>query len=223
MKKLLYITVNSKPEEQSVSRTVGREFVKKFLKENPGYMVEELDLYNASIPELNHKIYQGRAQLTSGAEYEGLSAQNKKAVDDINKLCDQFLSADTYVIAAPMWSISFPSRLKRYIDCIVINDKVIKVSQEEVKGLLDDKERNMVYIQSSGGVYPKILSSQFNHGINYCKDIFKFLGIQKFEKILVEGVDMQDVGREEAIKNSYKDIDKVINKLSNKAFSGLRG
>ena len=31
MKKLLYITVNSKPEEMSSSRTVGRAFVNKFL------------------------------------------------------------------------------------------------------------------------------------------------------------------------------------------------
>lgn len=214
MKKLLYIPVNSKPEEISTSKTVGREFVNRFLAENSDYVIEELDLYNEDIPEVNHVIFKSRAETVSGAEYDALSEQDKRAVDRVNTLCDQFLSADTYVIAAPMWSVSFPSRLKRYVDCIILNNKVIKISPEEVTGLLNDKERNMIYIQSSGGVYPKLFGGKFNHGVDYFHDIFKFLGINKFEKILVEGVDMQDVGRKDAMRRAYEDIDKVVEKLS---------
>ncbi|MEL7598183.1 MAG: NAD(P)H-dependent oxidoreductase [Clostridiaceae bacterium] len=214
MKKLLYIPVNSKPEEMSTSKTVGREFVNRFLAKNSDYIVEELDLYNEDIPEVNHVIFKSRAETVSGAEYDALSESDKRAVDRVNALCNQFLSADTYVIAAPMWSVSFPSRLKRYVDCIILNNKVIKISSEEVKGLLNDKERNMIYIQSSGGVYPKLFGGKFNHGVDYFHDIFKFLGMNKFEKILVEGVDMQDVGREEAMRRAYEDIDKVVEKLS---------
>lgn len=214
MKKLLYIPVNSKPEEMSTSKTVGREFVNRFLAKNSDYIVEELDLYNEDIPEVNHVIFKSRAETVSGAEYDALSEPDKRAVDRVNALCNQFLSADTYVIAAPMWSVSFPSRLKRYVDCIILNNKVIKISSEEVKGLLNDKERNMIYVQSSGGVYPKLFGGKFNHGVDYFHDIFKFLGMNKFEKILVEGVDMQDVGREEAMRRAYDDIDKVVEKLS---------
>lgn len=213
MKKLMYITVNSKPEDLSTSKTVGREFVNRFISQNSEYQLEELDLYNEDIPEVNHRLFPGRAEPVSGEDYNALSEQEKSMVDRINALCDQFLSADTYVIAAPMWSLSFPSRLKQYLDCIILNNKVIKVSPEEVKGLLHDKERKMVYIQSSGGVYPKILDWKTNYGIEYVQDIFKFLGIKKFEKILVEGVDMPSVGREEAIKRASKDIEKVVNKL----------
>lgn len=214
MKKLLYITANSKPENLSTSKTVGREFVNHFLKENSNYILEELDLYNEYIPDINYKIFAKRAKPVSGAEYNALNIEDRKAVDAINSLCDQFLEADTYVIAAPMWSVSFPSILKKYIDCIIIDDKLIKVYPDTVKGLLDNKERNMVYIQSSGGVYPKIFSGTFNHGVDYFHDIFKFLGVNKFEKILVEGVDDPSVGREKAITKAYKDIDNVIDKLS---------
>ena len=117
MKKLLYISVNSKPEPQSTSKTVGREFVNRFLENNQDYVSLELDLYNEEIPEINHKLFTSRAEPVSGEAYNKLSEPDKKAVDRINFLCDQFLSADTYVIAAPMWSISYPSRLKRYLDC----------------------------------------------------------------------------------------------------------
>ncbi|HHV96632.1 MAG TPA: FMN-dependent NADH-azoreductase [Clostridiaceae bacterium] len=216
MKKLLYITCNSKPEYMSTSKIVGREFVNRFLAANPDHYLEELDLYKEDVPEINHKIFTGRAEPVSGEKYDALTESEKRQVEKIISLCDQFLSADTYVIAAPMWSLSFPSRLKRYIDCIIINNKTIKVSPEEVKGLLNDKERNMVYIQSSGGDYPMILSWKFNHGINYIKDIFKFLGISRFEKILVEGVDKLSIGKNEAIAKAFKDIDVVIDKLSGK-------
>ena len=45
MKKLLYITVNSKPENLSASKTVGRAFVNRFLELYNDFQVEELDLF----------------------------------------------------------------------------------------------------------------------------------------------------------------------------------
>ncbi|GAA0740110.1 FMN-dependent NADH-azoreductase [Clostridium oceanicum] len=216
MKKLLYISVNTKPEHLSTSKTVARKFIESYMAENPDFEVEELDLYKDYIPELNYKMFKTRAETVTGAEYDALSSEDKKGVDRINELCDQFLSADTYVIAAPMWSISFPARLKSYVDCVIINNKTIKVEPENVEGLLGDKERQMIYIQSSGGVYPKIMDWKLNHGVNYFHDSFKFLGVEKFEKILVEGVDMPSVGKEKAMEKAYEDIDKVIDKLSKK-------
>ncbi len=213
MKKLLYITVNTKPEEMSTSKTVGREFVNRFLEQYPDHEFMEIDVCNEYIPEINYKYFKSRAELVSGAEYDSLSENDKLAVDRINQLSDQFVSADVYVIAAPMWSVMFPARLKAYIDCIVLNNKVIKIDTDEVKGLLQDKERKMVYIQSSGGVYPKIFSGKINHGVNYVHDIFKFLGISKFEKIMVEGVDLPSVGKDAAIEKAAYEMDDIISNL----------
>lgn len=214
MKKILYISVNSKPENVSVSKTAGREFVNRLISKTDDYILDELDLYNIYMPEPNHRLYKRRAELVTGADYQALSEQDKRDVDRLDELCNQFLSADNYVIAAPMWSISFPSILKKYVDCIILNNKVIKISPDEVKGLLDDKERNMVYIQSSGGIYPKILGGKLNHGVDYFHDIFKFLGIKRFEKILIEGVDMPSVGRDEALKKAYKEMDGIVEKFT---------
>ena len=213
MRRLLYIPVNSKTEDQSVSKTIGRAFVDTWMERTSEYEMVELDLYREYIPELNAKFFRSRAQLVTGDAYSALGKEEQGAVDRINQLCDQFLSADMYVIAAPMWSVFFPSILKRYLDCVIQHGKVIYVSSEKVEGLLDNKERNMVYIQSSGGVYPALVSAKFNHGVNYLHDIFKFLGVQRFEKIMVEGVDTPKVGREKAIQKAHEDIDKVIGKL----------
>ncbi|URZ01817.1 FMN-dependent NADH-azoreductase [Clostridium felsineum] len=214
MKKLLYISVNTKPENASVSKTVGREFINKFLEQYSEYDLIEHDLCSEYIPELDARFLNDNGEIVSGNDYALLSENDRKAVDRINQLCDEFISADVYVIAYPMWSSLFPSKLKSYIDCIIQNDKTIKISEDEVKGLLNDRERSVLCIQSSGGVYPKIISWKINHGINYLHDVLRQIGIRKFEKLLVEGVNTEDVGRDKAIEKAFNEIDNLIPKMN---------
>lgn len=211
--KILYITASSKPEGCSVSKLTGRTLLNRFLAANPGYTVEELDLYTADIPEPSYKYFTGWVELVSGNEYEALAEPDKEAVNTIGRLCDQFLSADLYIIAAPMWSMSFPSRLKQYLDCIMLNHKMIELTPQKAEGLLGDKPRRMVYIQSSGGIYPKIIDWKFNYGVNYFHDLFKHLGVKEFYKILVQGTDMVDVGPQKALEAAAPDLDELLEKM----------
>jgi FMN-dependent NADH-azoreductase len=214
LKKLLYVTASPKPETESTSKQAGRAFTGRFITDNPDYTLEELDLPTADIPEPSHRYFTGRVELVSGAEYDILSEQDKHAVDRINELCTQFQSADAYVIASPMWSLSFPSRLKQYLDCIMLNNRLIRLTDTGVEGLLCDKPRKMVYIQSSGGIYPKIFYSQLNYGVKYFHDIFKYLGIKEFHKILIQGTDMASVGKEKALSCASEDFECVLKKMT---------
>lgn len=217
MKRLLYISIDLKPEEKSTCKTIGREFVNRFLSKNYDYQLEELDLYNAEIPEINNNLLADTAELVSGVEYDKLAEPDKKAVDRINSLCNQFISADTYVLATEMtsrWSINYPSMLKGYLDCIVLKNRVIKVTPEKTTGLLNNKIRGMVYIQSSTGFGQTIFARIANPELDYCHDLFKFLGINKFEKMLVQGVDIPSVTRDHAIRKVDQFIDEVIERLS---------
>jgi FMN-dependent NADH-azoreductase len=216
MKKLLYIPVNTKPEHLSTSKTVGREFVNRFLAKNPDFELIENDICNEYVPELNYKYYKGRAELVSGEDYNKLNKEEQQAVDRIKELSQQFVSADVYVIAAPMWSAFFPARLIAYIDCVIQKDKVLRINDEEVEGLLNDKMRSSVYIQSSGGVFPRILSGKINHGTNYLEDIFNFIGIKDFHKLMVEGTGKDKLGIEGAEEKAFEEMDKIIHKLSSK-------
>jgi FMN-dependent NADH-azoreductase len=214
MKKLLYIPVNTKPEYLSTSKTVGREFVNRFLAKNPEYELIENDICSEYVPELHFRYYKDRAELVSGKDYENLTKEEKKAVERIKELSEQFVSADVYVIAAPMWSALFPARLITYIDCVIQKDKVIKINDEEVHGLLNDRKRTAVYIQTSGGVFPKILSGKINHGTNYLEDIFNFIGIKDFHKLMVAGTGKDEIGVEGAEEKAFADMDKIIEKMS---------
>lgn len=212
MSTLLYITVNSKPEHLSTSKTVGRVFIDKYKECHPDDTIEELDLYEADIPLMNYKLFSSRAALVCDEDLDALSEEDQQLVHKASDLCDQFIKADKYVIAAPMWSVFFPSMLKQYLDCIILDGKVINIdpAHDKVEGLLDNKKRKMLYIQSSGANVPIVLATKMNHGVHYLKDIFKFLGVRKFDRLLVEGVNDHKIGKEEAIKRAIVDMGDIL-------------
>lgn len=213
MKKLLYITVNSKPEELSASKTVGRAFVNKFLEKHKAFILEELDLYQCHIPRLEYEYFEKRNCMIKEEDFSKLNEKQQEEVHKIVKLVDQFKEADLYVIAAPMWSLSFPAPLKEYIDCIVMDGKTIKISENKMEGLLNDKPRAMVYIQSSGAPIPWMLRSIFNKGLDYVRDIMKYIGIKKFEELLVDGTGFTEEERREAIEEANKEVNKLIEEI----------
>ena len=209
MRKLLYITVNSKPEELSASKTVGRRFVNSFIEKNPDFKVEELDLYKVNLPRLEYKYFKGRNCAVGGEDKDKLNDKDKKEVDQIVKLAQQFASADAYVIAVPMWSLSFPSPLKEYVDCIMQHGITIEISPEHMGGLLGDKKRSAVYIQSSGAKMTWLTHSM-DKGIDYIQNIFKFMGIKYFEELAVDGTGFTQEETDKAIEKATGEIDDVI-------------
>ena len=210
MKKLLYISVNSKPEDLSASKTVARKFISKFLEKNKDFEVEELDLYKDHIPRLEYQYFEKRNCIVDENDAKQLDDKEQKEVRRIRQLCDQFISANVYVIAAPMWSLSFPAPLKEYIDCILQDQKTIKFDDKKIEPLLNDKPRTLVYIQSSGGEVPWLLKPIMNKGLNYIENILKLTGIKNFDELLVDGTGFTEVEKKEAIEKAINKIDEII-------------
>ncbi|WP_300261296.1 NAD(P)H-dependent oxidoreductase, partial [Clostridium sp.] len=179
----------------------------RFVELNPEFEIEEIDLYKDFIPRLEAKHFSGRSCLVD-FEDASIDEKTRKEIKRIIELSEQFKNADLYVIATPLWTLSFPSPLKEYIDCVVQNKITIKVTPEEIKGLLDDKQREMVYIQSSGGEISLLTRGIFNKGLNYVEDVMKFLGIKKFHQLLVDGTGF-------SIEEKFKAEDKAVEKIDN--------
>ncbi|HZK84581.1 MAG TPA: NAD(P)H-dependent oxidoreductase [Desulfosporosinus sp.] len=213
MKKLLYITANPKPENLSSSKTIGRQLVNTFLKQTTDYTLEEVDLYEDHIPQLKHIYYESRSTLISPDKIEKLESKDQKEVQRIIALCDQFRSADVYILAAPMWSLSFPAPVKEYLDCIIQANRTIEFDNEKPHGILDDKTRTFVYVQSSGGNIPWIMRPILNKGLNYVHDMMKFIGISNIEELLVDGTGANDIQTQQALEIAKAKIDGVVEKM----------
>ena len=214
-KKLLYISVNSKPENLSSSKMVARKFINKFLERNGDFKVEEVDLYKEHIPRLEYQYFKDRNCVISEEEAKKLPEKDQKEIRKIRDLCDQFISAQMYVIAAPMWSLSFPAPLKEYIDCIVQEEKTISFEKgKKPKGLLDDKDRAVVYIQSSGGNIPWILDPIMDKGENYVAQIMKAMGIKNVQELKVDATGTTEEERENAIRDAEEKIDSILDRIN---------
>jgi FMN-dependent NADH-azoreductase len=213
MKKILYITVNSKPEEMSASKTVGRAFVNRFLELHSDFILEELNLYDSHIPRLEYQYFEKRNAMVKEEDFNKLDKKQQEEVHKIVKLTDQFKEADMYVIAAPMWSLSFPAPLKEYIDCVVMDGKTISIHEDKIEGLLNDKPRGMVYIQSSGANISWIIRNVMNKGLNYILDIMGTMGIKRIEELLVDGTGFTEEEKNEAVGKAIAKIDHVIEEV----------
>jgi len=208
--KLLYISANPKPEEGSVCKTAARRFIQKCQEQDSSLEIEEMDLFKEEIPEVDFNVFTHRAMTKQVNPNEQFTQEDIQKIDRINYLCDQFLSADKYVFAAPMWSLMFPGRMKNYIDCIIQHNKTIIINENETKGLLDDKDRRMVYIQSSGGDYSGLITSRFDYGTDYMQTLFKFLGVKCFNSIPVEDTGLNNQGVASAMLDAEDEMNQVI-------------
>jgi FMN-dependent NADH-azoreductase len=213
MTKLLYITANTKPEELSSSRTVGRKLDDALIKNIKDIKLEEVDLYKEHIPQLKYCYFESRSTIVNTEARSKLSQEEQKEVEQIIRLCDQFREAELYVLAAPMWSLSFPAPVKEYIDCVVQSGKTIAFADNKPYGLLNDKKRIFFYVQSSGADIPWIIRPALNKGLNYVHDIIKFLGISRFEELLVDGTGKTEDERLQAIDKASAKIDELVNSI----------
>lgn len=213
MKKVLYITANTKTEEMSSSKTVGRRLINAILDKISGTELVEVDLYKDHIPQLKYQYFESRSAIIGLDARSKLPEDEQKEVSQIVNLCNQFIDADIYVLAAPMWSLSFPAPVKEYFDCVIQADKTIKFEGKKPHGLLNDRDRVFIYVQASGANIPWIIRPALNKGLNYIHDIVKFMGISRFEELLVDGTGTTEEERQEAIEKATAKIDGLVESI----------
>jgi len=107
-----------------------------------------------------------------GLPLENLSEQTQAKLKRYNELTDQFVNADRYVFVTPMWNLSFPPRVKTYIDTIFVAGKTFKYTEKGPQGLLENKK--CLHVHASGGFHSQ---DPINHADPYLMDIMKFIGV----------------------------------------------
>lgn len=186
MAKLLYVTSNLKPTEQSRSLSVGREFLNAYLQHNPEDEVHFLDLYRDNIQRIDADVLSGWGKLRVGASFASLGTDEQRKIGRIWKHADQFVAADKYVFVTPMFNLGFPAELKMYIDTVCVVGKTFRYTHTGAEGLLKDQGRKCLHIHSTGGFH---YGREEDHSVPYLRSIMKFMGIEEFEAIVLEGVD----------------------------------
>lgn len=192
MSKVLYIKANIKNEGESRTFKVSDSFVEEYKKNNPEDEIITLDLYKENIDFL-------RAD-DLGKLFGPKDEESKN--NSILKYAYQFADSDKYIIAAPMWNLSFPAILKAYIDYVSVSGITFKYTAEGPVGLLNNKKA--VHIVSRGGAYD---NSPYEMGDRYLRTILGFFGIKDIETIAIDNLDVMGVNVEKKVEEG---IEKAI-------------
>ncbi len=120
--------------------------------------------------------------------------------DDMFALARQFAAADTIVIAAPYWDLSFPAKLKQYIEAINVLGVTFEYTADGFpKGLC--KANKLYYVMTAGGNY---VPEEF--GFGYIKALAQnFYGIKNVEMIKATGLDIMGADEEAIMDEAFKE------------------
>jgi len=170
--KILFIKATPKDETDSYTMKAAHAFLDSYKKVNPAHKITYLDLYRENIQyldrELLHDLY-------------------NNPQSDILNYARQFAQADRFIIAAPMWNLGFPAILKAYIEYISVPGITFSITAGRPVGLLEGKGKKAVHITARGGIYSSGPAAEFEMGDRYLRTLLRFLGIDHFETLEIEG------------------------------------
>ena len=181
MEKILFINACVRPN----SRT--KELAKHVLSKLSG-QVEEVNLYSENLLPLSLEQIETREK----------AAKTKDFSNGLFSLAKQFANADTIVVAAPYWDLSFPAVLKNYFEMITVNGLTFAYGENGIpQGLCRGK--SLIYVTTSGG--PII----YNFGYEYVSTLVKgFYGINSVKLVKAEGLDIYGADAKDIIEKAKK-------------------
>ncbi|XMB85802.1 NAD(P)H-dependent oxidoreductase [Mycoplasmatota bacterium WC44] len=202
MEKVLILNANSKSRDYSRTAKIADAFTNAYRESNQYHEITKVDLYELDNPDIDKDVMAAIGYLRSDGDFNILGEEVKSKLRKRTEILEQFKSADKIVLSAPMWDLSNPSVVKKWIDTIVVSDETFKYTEKGPVGLVKDKK--VLFIQTTGGDYSKMPGMNF--GLNHFKAIMNFLGISDFTSIVAYGM---DVGLEEL--NLQEAINEAIN------------
>ena len=151
----------------------------------------ELKLYEENLRPLDSETLNKRTALIEQGDFS----------DKIFDYAKQFAAADTIVIGAPYWDLSFPAPLKTYIENIYVTGVVSEYDEKGMPRGLCKAER-LYYVATAGGPYDPTYSYGYIESL--CKNFF---GIPDTRLIKAE---MLDIAGNDAEQILISEIDRVL-------------
>ena len=159
-----------------------------------GVEVLEVKLYEADLAPLD----------VDGIKARDEASRSKDFSDSRFELACQFASAETIVIAAPYWDLSFPAILKTYFEAVTVNGLTFAYSDKGFPVGLCKAER-LVYVTTSGG--PMVS----NLGFDYVSALAKsFYGIKDVRCVYAEGLDIRGADTDAILLRAKESVKQIL-------------
>ena len=185
MEQILFI--NACPREGSRTLELAR-----YLLDKTDGSVEELTIFEENLLPLNGKTLALRDKMTANQNFD----------HPIFKYAKQFATADTIVLAAPFWDLSFPSAVKIWLEYVMAKEITFRYTEEGFPcGLC--KAKKLFYISTAGG---PVLPAHM--GFSYVDGLAKsYFGIPETVLFSAENLDVVGADTAAILTKAKEEID----------------
>lgn len=211
MNQTLIINAHPKIDDtSSVSLQVFNHFLKAYKELIPdSEVIEQINLYSDVVPMIDKTVLSAWEKQRKEQE---LTTPEQKLMGRMSEILQQFKSANTYVIVLPLHNFNIPSKLKDYMDNIMIARETFKYTENGSVGLLKDGRR-MLVIQASGSIYTNDdWYTEVDYSNKYLKSMFNFLGIEDYQIIRAQGTALLEPNK--VLQKAYKEAEEAASRLA---------
>ena len=178
--------INACVRKESRTRRLAEKLLLKL-----GRPYEEVRLDRLNFPPVTEEYLRLRDRLITETDF----------TDPMFDLARQFAEAETIVIAAPYWDLSFPASLKQYLELVNVVGISFRYTEEGIPVGLCRADR-LFYVTTAGGGF---MPEEF--GFGYVKALAQnYYGIRDVRLIKAAGLDIFGADVEGILKKAEDEI-----------------
>lgn len=198
------LIINAHPDPQNKTAYCTNRLVYCLTEKLPDASV--LNLYNEDIPELTAETLPLYGSVYD--EKSSLSKREQQILARRAELIEQFKAADRLIIAMPMHNFSVTSRLKDYLDNIIMGGQTFQFSENGPQGLMGGHKALLV--QSSGSVYSTGPLAPWEQSYPFLRTVFGMLGFDSTDIVRAEGTTNPGIGPDAAVERACAELEQKL-------------
>ena len=198
------LIINAHPDPQNKTAYCTNRLVDCLSKKLPDASV--LNIYNEDIPELTAETLPLYGSVYD--EKSSLSKREQQILARRAELIEQFKAADRLIIAMPMHNFSVTSRLKDYVDNIIMGGQTFQFSENGPQGLMGGHKALLV--QSSGSVYSTGPLAPWEQSYPFLRTVFGMLGFDSTDIVRAEGTTNPGIGPDAAVERACAELEQKL-------------
>jgi FMN-dependent NADH-azoreductase len=175
----------------SQSSQLADRFIDSWLVKHPGGQVVTRDLNTNPVPHLTAERFAAFA-----SKADDRTTDQQAVLNFSDALIAELKSADTVVLAVPMYNFSVPSTLRAYFDHVARAGITFRYTASGPQGLLQGKQA-YVFV-TRGGFY-----TEANDTVTpYLRQFLGFIGITAVQFVYAEGLAISEESREKSLNTA---------------------
>lgn len=205
------LVINAHPDYKNRQHNLTRledYTVSKIQHDFPDTEITVLNLYEEMIPQINETTYE---IYRKNAACIDLTEKEKAIFERSTALLKQFKEHHRIIISSPLLNFNITTRLKDYLDNVMIAREVYRYTESGSVGLITD-DYKVLYLHSSGSIYTnQDRYTPLKFSTNYLREMFE--NIMTFDQFYVtraQGTDLLGADKEQIFTTAQEEVDSIL-------------